>query len=426
MAKGANVLPIGTMVKFTGYTDTEEMEDEDFLLEDGQEAPIVAIDEEEESYTLEIPNPDFDDSKRKSKGNPATIKADAFYEEVEAVDAEEEEGEEEEETAPAPKKKATAKKKAAPKKKAAAKGRATPKKKATTKKKAAPPAQEEESEDSVDADGREALENEDEEILGMVEGVSSDELLELAHEMVEEASTADYKVGGILYHVRLTGAYQDVNEDYASKGGFERYINEELGMEYRKAMYLIDIYYKFNQFGIGSDVVASVGWTKASQIARVMTEENADALIEAAESSTVADLKEIIVEDFSGETGSTRSEPAKKKVTFKFRLFEDQASPVEQYLAQAEETLGLNDLNQTFEHIVTEWASDHLDVRAQQKTKRKVTTKKAPSKKAAVKKKVAAKKKAPAQKAPAKKAAPKRKVAPKRKAAPKKKATARR
>lgn len=414
------ILKVGTAVTFLGYSDTEGMEEAEMILDEGTEGTIVEINKKDEIYVLEVPNPDFDDSKRASaKSNPKTIRADAFFEEVEVAGEEAEEQEEEK----APAKKATTKKKAAAKKKATPpKGRATPKKKAAAK---AKPAEEEETEEdnapTVDADGRAFLEDEDPEVLGLVEGISNEELLELAHEKVEEASTADYTLGGILYHVRLTGAYQDVKEEYGDKGGFELYINEELGMEYRKAMYLIDIYYKFNQYGIGSEVVADIGWTKASQIARVMNEDNADALIEVAQSSTVADLKDAIREDFTIEdkgTGKkTATTPAKKKVTFKFRLFEDQAGPVEQYLSQAQDALGLSDLNQAFEYVVSEWASEHLDVRASQAAKRKAATKKAAVKKAPARKTTAAK-------APARKVAPKKKAATKK--APVKRKTVRR
>jgi hypothetical protein len=414
MAKGAKTvaMEVGTKVSFLGYSEVEDMEEDEFVLEEGQVGTIAEVDEENRSYAVEIPNPDFDDSKRKSKANPLNIRADAFFEEVEESD---EPDESEEEEAPAkkaaPKKKAAAKKKAAPKKKAAVK------KKATAKKKAAAEVEDEDEDedeaDHLDVDGRIALHDEDPEILGLVEGVSDEELLELAQEVVEESSNADYRVAGVLYHVRNTGAYKGIDPEYAATGGFEAYINEVLGMEYRKAMYLIDIYYKFSKFEVSSELIATEGWTKCSQIARVMTEDNADALVEAAETLTVADLKETIKEDFTIEDGKAKA-PTKKRVTFKFRLYEDQAGGVEQIMEEAMETLSL-DMNQAFEHMATEWASEHLNVRAQQKRKaapkKKATAKKAPAKKAAAKK-------APARggKAPAKKAAPKKKAASRKKA----------
>ena len=414
MVKKETHLAVGDEVEFLGYSDEAEMSEEDTVLSAGDIGTITEVDIKERAYVLSVSNPDFDDSKRATKNNPKTIEADAFFEEVVLavgdgeLELELEEGEEEE--APQPKAKAKAKVKA----KAPSKGRAAPAKKA----KAEVAEEEEEVEEEEDRTPKDmvVLEEEDEEILELVEGLSNDELLELAAEKVDEASSAEYIVGGILYHVRLSSAYQDMEGGaYAGKGGFEEYINVELGMEYRKAMWLIDIYYNFNRFGIGADVVKRLGWTKCKEISRVMTEENASALVQAAEEATVSELKETIREDFVGEQGAGRT-TAPRRITFKFRLYEDQAALCEQILAQAAASIGNDDLNFVFEHVVTEWANEHLDVQAQQKAKRTAKAKvkaahaeEEPAEKTTVKKK-AVTKKAVTKKAVTKKAVTKKKA----------------
>lgn len=204
------------------------------------------------------------------------------------------------------------------------------------------------------------LETEDEEVLALINAHKN--ILELTEELVEEGASLDYKLGGVLFHVRREKAYRTLDPSYAERGGFEKYVNERLGLEYRKTMYLIDIYYKFNLFGIPGAKVAEIGWTKASQIARVMTEENAEELLTLAKETTVSDLRDSIKEDFV-DTTNPENKTRAKRITFKFRLFEDQAAVVDGVLKRAMDHLGYADINMAFEHIVTEWATENLDTK---------------------------------------------------------------
>lgn len=203
-------------------------------------------------------------------------------------------------------------------------------------------------------------EQDDEEILAMVN--DADDICELAEALAEETNHKEYQLGGVLYHVRKTGAYMDLDQRYAEKGGFELYCEERLGVGYRKAMYLIEIYTVWNYHGLDPRKLTELGWSKAQVIANAMTEENKDALIEAAESNTVRDLKDVVKEDFVEKPDGEQKEVV-KRVTFKFRLFEDQAANVQPILEDAAEYLGLEkNPEQVFEHIITEWAQEHLNV----------------------------------------------------------------
>jgi hypothetical protein len=110
-----------------------------------------------------------------------------------------------------------------------------------------------------------------------------------------------------------------------------------------------------------------IGWTKAKEIARVMDEGNAEDLVELAQESTVEDLKDSIKESYSSGTGGS---PAVRKVKFSFSLEASDAVLITNYIEDAKEQLGADNLNEVFEHIVTEWASEHLEVSKTSKTKR--------------------------------------------------------
>ena len=198
---------------------------------------------------------------------------------------------------------------------------------------------------------------EDAEILALID--DADDLCDLAEEVADEAANSDYKLAGVLYHVYITKAYKELRKDYSGNKGFEFYTEKELGVHYRKAMHLIDIYAKWNKYNISPDELGGVGWTKAIDIVRVMNAENAEELIALAKESSVVDLKETIKESYV-QVGST---PGKlvKRITFKFRLEEESAVITRKYLEAGTEMLCLKNENETFEHIVAEWAAQNLN-----------------------------------------------------------------
>lgn len=344
LPKGSKAKP-AAKTPAKGKAKAEEPEDD--ADEEGEE------DADGEDEAEEEPEPKAK-TKAPAKAAPAKGKAKPKAEEPEDEPEEGDEGEDGDEEEPAPKK-AAAKKapaKAAaktPAKKAAAKSKAPVKSKAKAK------AKEEEAEESDDPYGDLDEEQEDQEILGLVN--DAEDILELARETVEETSALEYKLGGVLFHVRKSGAYKELDERYAEKGGFALYLLEQLNIEYRKAMYLVDIYYKWNKFGLEPEKVAQIGWAKAAKIAAVMDEDTAEELIELAENNTVADLVDHIKTTYK-EVGGTKGEKKVIKL-FKFKLAESAGIAVEEVLQSVAAGMGLKNLDEAFEHIVMEWSTEH-------------------------------------------------------------------
>lgn len=398
----AHKYAVGDNVVFKGYG--EDVPEDEQILTEGETYEVVENDAKEKTLGVQLDNPDFNSKKKASDENPKTIIVDVFYDEVdpageeepeeEAVEEkpargkaaakaapaktavkgrtkaapveeepEEELHEEEPEEKPARGKVAT-KAPAKPVAKTTAKGKAEAKP-AAKGKAVAKPAKEEPAEEEFPE-----LETEDEEIVALVEGAA--DILELAEELVEEGAALDYKLGGVLYHVRLSKAYQKLDKSYKENGGFGLYVKEKLSIEYRKAMYLIDIYFKFNQYGIDAAKVQELGWTKCAKIAAVMNDENAEELVELAEKSSVSELNDTIKESYK-EVGGEKGEK-RKKIAFKFRLWEDQAAGVDEVITATAEAMGFKDLSDAFEHIVMEWAAEHPISTKKSKAAAKATT----------------------------------------------------
>ncbi len=409
----------GQEVVFTGFTAESEDEypDNAELLEEGEVYEVAQITESEDNETaflLRAENPEFDPDSRQSKKNPSHILVDVFADEIsgdvpesdeeeeededveDEEDEEDEDEEDEEEEEPARK---VTKKKGKKKAKAKKKGKAKKKTKKKKGKKISTRA-DDEDEEEVDPDLKDMIilteEEEDQEILELVN--AADDVVELAQEYAEEAMATDYKLGGILYHVKISKAYKEVNKGaYSGKGGWADFVSNELNLEYRKAQYLVDIYAKFNKYGVGGDVVAELGWTKAAQVSRVMDEGNAAELVELAQASSVEDLKDTVRETYAVK-GGTPGERV-KRITLKYRLAEEAGQIIAEYMNAAAESLGYDNPSEVFQHVITEWAEEHLDVAVTRKAKRtakkalkeadsgKSTSKKKAKKKAASKKK---------------------------------------
>lgn len=368
-APAADEVVAGSSVKFLGYA-ADVPEEERFLTE-GEVYTVSEIGEPAEDGTgvavITIDNPSFNPKKKESDTNPKSISIDVFFDEIELVDGEAEAGgevggeAEGEAEAAAPAAKPAAKT-------TAAKTTGKPAVKATAKPAAKTPAKQEKAADEPPVDKYADLteDAEDADILAMVK--DAENLNDLALELVDEQSNTEYRLGGVLFHVRRTKSYEELDERYKENKGFELFVNEVLGIEYRKAMYLVDIYYKFNKFKIPSEKVAELGWTKASRIAAVMTDDNAADLVELADNSSLSELTESIKTTYSKNAGSGSGSGAKRKTAFKFKLFEDKAAHIEFIMTTAMKNLGMKTLDDAFEHIVGEWGAEHLGEDAQANT----------------------------------------------------------
>lgn len=336
---------VGSNVRFLGYAD--DVPENERVLEKDAVYPVIEL--TDECYVLKCANPEFNSKKKADAAtNPKTIEADVFPEEVELVTGEVAADAAVEKVAPAPVvTKVKAGKKPAEKAAPAAKAKG----KAVAKVEKTKPVAEDQADELPD------LENEDPDVLALVEG--SDDLVATARDLEADIGTAEYHIGGILYHIKKTGSYKDIKPEYADNKGFALFLSENLNIEYRKAMYLIEIYVNFTQAGIENPAerVATIGWTKASKIAKLMNADGQEPedLLELAENSTVAELSASITEQ-NEHVGGTPG-PLVKKVTMRFRYFEEEGSALVAIIREAQSAQALKTEDEALAFILNDWAS---------------------------------------------------------------------
>lgn len=388
-------MDVGTSISFLGYDESVPAEEQ--YLTQGETYVIAGFTdpsgtEGEEDYDaggdpyVMIANPSYNAKARESDANPKQIAIPVYEGEYEVLA--EEAAAEEAAPAPAPAAK-TAKKAApaaAPAAKTAAKAPAPAAKTAGKKAAPAPAAPAEPEEPAEDPDAMPDLEGEDEEVLALVSG--DRDLIEVAQELEATAATSEYRLGGVLFHIKKDKTYLNVEggEQYAEKGGFGTFLRDYFNVEYRKAMYLIDIYIAFTQAAIENpaEAVARMGWAKASKIARPMQLEGANPtdLVSLAENNTLADLSTAIKEQV--EVGGTRTPGTKvTRTTLKFRLLDQEGATVTQVLEAVQSAQSLKDIGEALVYVINDWAANNAGTSAASAAPRQAAVGKPAAKKAA-------------------------------------------
>jgi len=228
-------------------------------------------------------------------------------------------------------------------------------------------------------------------VVGNMEAILSEneDPLEVARSLFNRAEESFFYFGGVLSKLfketdddglPLYASYTDADGKPYGKDGFDAFLLDNFGEKFgeRKARYHMSIYETFSALPNAEEAIREltrVGWWKAQLMANYVTADNAMELIETAATQNEKQFQETLKTQYTNE-GSARSQAAVaratvKKITFgPYKLFEDQADGVSMIMTAAAKQTGLQDPNALFEHIVTEWAGDHLgEVAARAKAK---------------------------------------------------------
>lgn len=249
----------------------------------------------------------------------------------------------------AAKQKAAADKEAAAKEKEEAKAKREADKKAREEAKAAKP------------DNDDPLMIRVEETKSVTEVLKGRSAIEAAKMLVNRNEQTEFTLGGVLHHIYVTGEFKTLG--YDGKRGFSDYVEQALGVAYRKARYLISIYTTFAQVfrakGITEDDLLKLGWSKAKELARIPVNqlvENYDSLIAMASDGETS--RDELIKHISENYEVTQRKETVKAIDFRFRLVADAAEMAKDALDQAKKLAGDNaDDNKAFEYIVGDWLS---------------------------------------------------------------------
>jgi hypothetical protein len=347
-AKKKMTLKKNDIVSFKGYDDLEEGQEE--ILKKGD---LVVIEKSVDEGTFQV------HLKSNSK-----IKDQVFDTEIEEAPE-----------APAKKvsikKKTTAKETATVKKdqetetpKPTAKKKASAKKK-TTAKKVADEAPDQETEvkptAKKTASKKKTTAKSTETQVDLLQDMDDDTALATAKTLTERIQRTFWDLGGVLSFIRKNESHRKVEVDgenpYDEKEGFSKYVYDELGLKYRKAMYYIEIYEAFAPLGVDVASVLALGWSKAKELTKVVDADNVDEWVDLANSMGRDDLQaEIKSRTVDASDSTNDSKPTAKLTTITLKVFDDQAKVVAEAFAKAKESLEEDASDsEALVHIVSEW-----------------------------------------------------------------------
>lgn len=149
----------------------------------------------------------------------------------------------------------------------------------------------------------------------------------------------------------LLEAYENA---YFIRWGFERfedYVNEELGLHYRKANYLVGIAKVVKDMKLSWADVEGVGWTKMKTLIPILKEQGSVGdWLEIATQYTVRELEEMVKDSKIGSSISTTG-GKEQIVTLTFNMEKDQSDIVLEALDTAKEAIDSKDPVDALEEI---------------------------------------------------------------------------
>jgi len=139
--------------------------------------------------------------------------------------------------------------------------------------------------------------------------------------------------------------HESVENGYFIRWGFstfEEYVNEELGISYRKASYLIQIANVVKSLGIDWSEIEGIGWTRMRTIVPALKQDGeVGSWLELAAELTVKDLEKLVKDNKIGAEISTSGGDA--IVTLKFRVTKEQSDIILDALSYAKKSIDAED-----------------------------------------------------------------------------------
>lgn len=164
------------------------------------------------------------------------------------------------------------------------------------------------------------------------------------------------------FSIRLHDVY--INAYYTSWGfnSFVDYIELEVGMNKRKAQYLVSIQDWFGKMNPQVQTfVKEIGWTKAKELVGKVDNNNASEMIPRLEGKSYRELMNTlnVAEESSSDQDPINDVVEDKPTKVSFALFEDQKKNVDQALEVARDIASSDSNNHALDMICLEFISSH-------------------------------------------------------------------
>jgi hypothetical protein len=176
-----------------------------------------------------------------------------------------------------------------------------------------------------------------------LENLTKEKAEELAHELVDNEGSNEFRLGGVFSVIKANGWYEGYKD-------FRAYVQELFGIEYRKAQYCISLYDKLVSENISWEQVKVLKWTKVSILAPVLTADNVDMWVEKAKDVNCETLKALVKAALAtGENVDADTPITTEVVKLAFTVHADQKETIKAALEKAK-----GEVNTEFDTVALE------------------------------------------------------------------------
>lgn len=170
-----------------------------------------------------------------------------------------------------------------------------------------------------------------------IESLSQEEAVSMIGELADAGNFNNFKLGGVLSLVQANSWWKSDDGKYES---FKAFIEEQYGIAYRKAMYLISIYNSLVDSKVPYSKIKDVSWTKLKELAPILTPENVDEWVKKAAELTVLQLQAAIKAAQTGKLNAASDDSViaaeqAKITTLTFRVHPDQKETIKAAVEKA-------------------------------------------------------------------------------------------
>lgn len=196
--------------------------------------------------------------------------------------------------------------------------------------------------------------------------LETNDMLTAAKQLAVAAEETFLSLGGVLHHIYNIGAHKQLG--YDGKRGFADYMLKELNIQYRKGMYLIEIYETARKLNLDESLLAQIGWSKMKEITGKLDAANAEELLTFARDHTREELVQHVRTSYV-KAGEATDDPGRVlKTRLTFNLFADQVDTVQRALSAASAQIDNPTPETALLLIAAEWSqfTEAVDLSSQQ------------------------------------------------------------
>lgn len=174
------------------------------------------------------------------------------------------------------------------------------------------------------------------EIVQTIEQLDENQLFDGIRGLLDEVDLNYFQIGGRLARISEEGLWD--SEKYES---FRQAVEEETGIHYRKAMYLMSIYNDLVEAEIPWEKIKVLAWSKLKEISSILTAENVDewvAKIMGPPELTVMQIQELVKQFKLGSLNKNSDEVPEETSTvtsISFKVHSDQKETIKMAVEKA-------------------------------------------------------------------------------------------